>query len=184
MSDDSHELGDGFTYRGEGTNSHYIIGGNILHNTLIYGNVLKYNSDDKFIIVEQNPSREEYKDQIGFDLGSDYYNYHNFITDSVRYKSEHSETQVAEAMTFSSLYPIFKARGISFNNSETDLAKCRIVADSLLKNHPYYQNIFQRKRNYCIIDKKSNAGYGPVDSLQFTKQCKLLGITLELEAHY
>ena len=73
---------------------------------------------------------------------------------------------------------------LSLENNTADRKKCEIVADSLLKTQPYYQSIFRRKRNYWIIDKKSNVGYGPVDSLQFVQQCKRLGITLELEAHY
>ena len=73
---------------------------------------------------------------------------------------------------------------LSLENSVADKDKCEIVADSLIENQPYYQNIFKRKHNYWIIDKKSNSGYGPVDSLQFVQQCKRMGISMELEAHY
>ena len=184
MSDDSHGLGGGFDYIGEGGDSHYITGGDISHNTLIYGNILKYNFDNEFIIVEQNPSHDEYKNKIGFDLGGDYYSYHSLITDSVRYKSEQSKTQVAEIKAFGPLYSVLKARGISFENTEIDIAKCEMLADSILKRQPYYQNIFRRKRNYWIINKESNTGYGPVDSLRFSQECKRLGINLELKTHY
>ena len=184
MSDDSHDLGGGFSYIGEGGDSHYIIGGNISHNTIVYGNVLKYNSNDEFIIIEQEPNYEEYKNKVGFDLGGDYYSYHAFINDSIKYKKEQTEKQISEIKEFSPLYSVLKAREVTFDNSETDIAKCETFADSLLKTQPYYQSIFRRKRNYWIIDKKLNVGYGPVDSLHFTQQCKRLGITLELEAHY
>ena len=182
MSDDYHELGSGFNYIGEGGDSHYITGGDIAHNTLIYGNVLKYNSDDKFIIIEQNPSYEEYKDKIGFDLGSDYYSYHDFITDSTRYKRGQIREQVDKIRKFTPLYSTLKMRGTSFDNNESDMAKCGIVADSILRTNQYYQDIFRCRRNYWIINKESNTGYGPVDSLRFVQQCKRLGINLKLEA--
>ena len=75
-------------------------------------------------------------------------------------------------------------RGTSFDNNESDMTKCGIVADSILRTNQYYQDIFRCRRNYWIINKESNAGYGPVDSLRFVQQCKRLGINLKLEAHY
>ena len=184
MSDDYHELGSGFNYIGEGGESHYISGGDAAHNTLIYGNVLSYNSNGNFIIAEQEPSREEYKSQIGSDLGASYYRYHDFIADSAEWKRNWLVKEIHATRQFASLYTTLKSIGLSLENNTADKEKCEIVADSLLKMQPYYQSIFRHKRNYWIIDKKSNIGYGPVDSLHFTQQCKRLGITLELEAHY
>ena len=184
MSDDYHELGSGFNYIGEGGELHYISGGDIEHNTAIYGNVLKFNSDDTVIIVEQAPSYEAYKSRIGFDLSGDYYRYHDFVTDSSEWKKEWPEKEVREIRKFAPLYDALKIRGTSFEDNAADRMKCEVVADSLLHSQPYYQNIFRNKRNYWIIDKKLNTGYGPYGSLQFNRECKRRGIGIELEAHY
>ena len=184
MSDDYHELGSGFNYIGEGGESHYISGGDAAHNTLIYGNVLSYNSNGNFIIAEQEPSREEYKSQIDSDLRASYYRYHDFIADSAEWKRNWPVKEIHATRQFAPLYTTLKSMSLSLENNSADKEKCEIVADSLLKMQPYYQSIFRYKRNYWIIDKKSNVGYGPIDSLQFTQQCKRLGITLKLEAHY
>ena len=184
MSDDYHELDSGFNYNSEGGEAHSITGGDIPHNTVIYGNVLSYNSDDNFIIAEQKPSRAEYKSEIGSNLWSDYYRYHDFIADSAEWKRNWPSREVYATRKFGPLYKVLKSRRLSLENSVADKEKSEIIADSLIDNQPYFQNIFQRTHNYWIIDKKSNTGYGPVDSLQFAQQCKRMGISMELEAHY
>lgn len=184
MSDDYHELGSGFNYIGEGGSAHYISGGDIIHNTLIYGNVKSFNSDDTFIVAKQEPDLEEYRSEVGSELWANYYRRHDFNVDSVEWKKNWPKREVYEIRKFVSLYTTLKRRGVSLKNSAGDVKKCEAVADSLLKIEPYYQNIFRRKYNYWIIDKKSTIGYGPYDSIRFEQECKRFGINLELESHY
>ena len=183
MSDDYHELGSGFTYIGEGGEMNYISGGDAQHNTEILGKITRFNSNEAYIIAEQIPSKNEYRQAIGLDLGVDYYRYNDFIRDSIEWKQYWSTKEVSKIRKFQLMYIFLKNMRVSFENTENDMIKCEIVADSLLNNENYYKNIFSRKINYWIIDKNKNYGYGPMDSLQFANNCERLEIIIPLERH-
>ncbi|MCC3160019.1 hypothetical protein LJ737_22470 [Hymenobacter sp. 15J16-1T3B] len=183
MSDDYHELGSGYSYVGEGGNMNHISGGNVLDNTAIHGKVTRFNVDETFIIAEQKPDYEEYTSAVSTELGINYYKYHQYLTDSVNWKKDWSAADLHEVRRFKPLYDVLSGRGVSFDNTESDMLKCTAVADSLLRNEPYYRNIFKRQRNYWIINKQTGKGLGPYDLAQFSQQCKQSGINLKLEAH-
>jgi len=50
-------------------------------------------------------------------------------------------------------------------NSYDEITQSEKVADSLIKNNPYYIKIFSHKNNYWIIEHSNKKVYGP-----FTKE--------------
>ena len=55
------------------------------------------------------------------------------------------------------------------------------IADSLVKNDPYYQKIFSRELNYWIISGKTDSLYGPYSKEEFLEARKVLGVPSSLE---
>jgi hypothetical protein len=175
MSDDYQDLGNNYQYIGEGGNLNYIIG-----NQSVYPKVIKFESDEKFIVLAQQPKYEEYKYLLGEELSNKYEIYAQYIADSVTLKKDYAKFNSQQIRESKPLYSLLKARGLTDKNMPEDWAVREVVADSILKNDFYYQNVFSRKTNYWIIDKEGDKLYGPYNFAQFNNQRKLLKITLEL----
>jgi hypothetical protein len=175
MSDDYQDLGNNYQYIGEGGNLNYIIG-----NQSVYPKVIEFESDEKFIVLAQQPKYEEYKYLLGEELSNKYEIYAQYIADSVTLKKDYAKFNSHQIRESKPLYSLLKARGLTDKNMPEDWAIREVVADSILKTDSYYQDVFSRKVNYWIIDKESDRLYGPYNLAQFDNQCKLLKITLEL----
>ena len=176
MSDDYQDLGDSYQYIGEGGNLNYIIG-----NQSVYPKVIAFESDENFIILAQQPKHEEYKYLLGEELSTKYEIYTQYIADSATLKKDYAKYNSKQIRASKPLYKLLKSRGLTDKNMPEDWAVREVVADSILKTDPYYQDVFSRKTNYWIIDKKSDKLYGPYNFAQFNKQRGLLKITLELD---
>ena len=175
ISDEAKELGNGYTYVGEGTPLNYIIGSHT-----IYPKVVGFEFDESFIVVAQEPSLEGYKSILGTDLDSPYGLYLNYLADSASLQQKLSKTDFEAVRKFGPLFTVFKLKGLSPNNSSADIAIREQVADSLLRNDPYYQTIFRHKRNFWIIQKEKDVLFGPFNFQQFNQQKEIMGISLKL----
>ena len=56
---------------------------------------------------------------------------------------------------------------LSTENTIKDMEYSQMVADSIILNDPYYQNIFSRELNYWIIVHQERQKYGYLDSSIF-----------------
>jgi hypothetical protein len=175
MSDESQELGDGYTYVGEGGDLNYIIG-----RRTIYPKVVSYDFDESFIVIAQEPSLEGYKSILGTDLDFPYDSYPSYLADSANLQQKLSKSDFETVRKFGPLFSVFKQKELSANNTSADIAIREAVADSLLHNDPHYQTIFRNKRNFWIIQKDKDALFGPYDFRQFNQQREKMGISLKL----
>jgi hypothetical protein len=67
------------------------------------------------------------------------------------------------------------------SNSETDMIKSEVIADSILKNDPFYRKVFSRTTNYWIIDHTRNLFLGPLSFEEYEKKRKDLGVPDDLQ---
>ena len=58
------------------------------------------------------------------------------------------------------------------------------IADSLIKNDPYFQIIFSRKLNYWIISHKENSLFGPYSKEKYLEKREELGVPEELKLEF
>ncbi len=70
---------------------------------------------------------------------------------------------------------------ISINNTEDDFRKASFIVDSLIKHNLYYKNIFNKKYNYWIINKKEKKLLGPFTYKEFQTKKMELDISLSIE---
>ena len=174
-SDEAQELGHGYTYVGEGSDLRYIIGSHT-----IYPKVVGYDFDDSFVVVAQEPSLEGYKSTLATDLDSPFSSYPDYVADSARLRQKLSKADFKAVQNFGPLFSVFKHKGLSPNNTSADIEIREAVADSILHNDSYYQNIFRHKRNFWIIQKEKDILFGPCDFQQFNQQREIMGISLKL----
>jgi hypothetical protein len=177
MSDDYQDLGNSYQYIGEGGDLNYIIG-----NQSVYPKVIEFKSDEKFIVLAQQPKYEEYKSLLGGELSNKYEIYTQYIADSATLKRDYTKFNSQQIRKSKPLYDLLRVRGLTDKNMPEDWSIREVVADSILKSDSYYQNVFSRKTNYWIIDKKGDKLYGPYNFTQFNNQRNLLKVALELNA--
>ncbi|GAA3963355.1 hypothetical protein [Hymenobacter antarcticus] len=175
ISDEAKELGNGYTYVGEGAPLNYIIGSHT-----IYPKVVGFEFDESFIVVAQEPNLEGYKSILGTDLDSPYSSYPNYLADSASLQHKLSKTDFETVRKFGPLFSALKQKDLSPENTSNDIAIREAVADSLFHNDPYYQTIFRHKRNFWIIQKEKDVLFGPFNFQQFNQQREIMGISLKL----
>ena len=157
-----------------------IVPRNLYTDTEVYPKILEYKSNSKFIIVKQKPKISKYQKIV----------YDNLITRCMIYDGylkERNNKNYAEITTpyiiksikaDSLLYCRLKKKGLTENYNEKDLENIRIASDSIVKNDPFYKQIFAEKINYWIIDAENNIRFGPYNKNEFEKEIEVKNISL------
>ena len=158
VGDTSEDLGNGYTYRSEGS-MRWINPGISIYEDGIDGNVVEYKFDKNYILAIQEPSEVFYK---GYFRSMLTYKYSGLIYDptSVKNVDIHQRKFVNSRWWQDSILRKKMASHITPDNNNDD-AQVESIVDSVIKTDSYYKRIFSRKRNYWIIRKKDNELFGP-----------------------
>lgn len=159
----------------------YISAGNIYRNSSIPASIEEYQYDSTFIVAKQKTDRTIYKYFLGSELYSRYFLYNYFLQDSNAVKKEMPHFVVEGIRKDGEIYAILKAKNVSLEESVSDVLQANEVADSILANDWHYKKLFNRTRNYWIIDKRKNILYGPFDFQVFELERERLGVEVILE---
>jgi hypothetical protein len=131
------------------------------------GSYLYYGGDGDGILATTPNKKSIYGKvtRLGFDDNfiiafqkPDYTDYHNHLSDIRR-------TDVTK-------YP---------ENSDEDLKATNSIADSLLKNDPFYVKVFSSKANFWIISHRNNRVYGPLNKHEYEALRTELKVPIDLE---
>lgn len=179
LNDSSTNLGDGYTCHVDGRWVS-ITSNSIYKECHIYSTVLDYNFDSTYIIAKQKPDYEYYKIFTRMDYSYRFAIYSNYLKDSTSKKfMKETNPFIRESIrSDSSFYKVLKSKGVTDKNSMEDWNKINPILDSVFQFNPFYVKVFSSKENYWIIDKDSNARFGPLtitefDSLRIKKNINL-----------
>lgn len=118
----------------------------------IYPKVTHYQYNRDFIVAAQKPNKKGHSYLLGFDLEFYFHEKHGV-------KEDRSEKEI---------YTLHEEKG-------------KVMADSLLRNDPYYKNIFLRNVNYWIISHKLDSLYGPLTKEEYIEKYKKLEMPKKFE---
>lgn len=135
---------------------------NFFQNIIIYNRVIKVLSNNKYILVCQEPNELTMRKRNIDDV--------SFWRESSVYEKK-TDTLIS--------FPHGKESLFYLKNMNPDLIDNYV--DSLFKNNPYYKKIFANKVNYWIIEKFTDRLIGPLSKLEFDAKRKSLGISDKLK---
>ncbi len=72
-------------------------------------------------------------------------------------------------------------RGAYPENSKEDIRESERIADSILRNDPYYLKIFSHNKNYWIVLCKENQTFGPLTKEEYKLKRKELSVPGSLQ---
>lgn len=153
----------------------------ILHRTTIYPDVVSYAYNEKFIIAKQKPTKEGWLPYLSLDLYNRYIAYKEYSQNPDIFSEESWKPLKGEIEWDSSNYKIFHDREATDKNSSEDLIIGRSIADSLIKNDPYYKKIFANEVNYWIIYNPQDTLIGPLTKEEYLEKRRELNIPDELK---
>ena len=182
----------GTDYREISGNSTFVAGGGllyissnhaILHRTTIYPDVVDYSYNDDYIIAKQVPDKKDYISFLGEDLYSIYGAYANYIKDTAAYIKQNGIEFKGKIEGDSTIYNIFKERGVTRDNSIQDIQQSESIAKYLIEHDPYHQKVFANDTNYWIIYNPQDTLFGPMTKEEYLIKRKELNVpdNLQLE---
>lgn len=158
----------------------------------IFRKITDYNYNDTCIVLEQKPELNYYKLMVGEYIGIRYRVLKNYKNRNDLLPGEY-EFYTNEFSKDSLLYNRMEKLGVTNSKTGNDIAICEFLADSIIFNNPFYQNIFSREINYWIIKhfvkkkyfyQKSSIVYGPYSKIEYLKKRKELNIPEELKLSF
>lgn len=160
-----------------------IVPRNLFTKTQIYQRIVKYNFNDKFIVIKQRPSKSKYKKMIADDLRIRYSIYEGYLKEHNDKDYEKITTPyIIESIKADSLlYYKLKKKGLKNDYGENDSKLTNTAADSIIENNNFYKKIFISNVNYWIIDKIQNIRFGPFNEIEFENELKEKKIDLTIE---
>lgn len=179
VGDTAEELSGGYTFRTDGS-MRYLLS-NIFQKQ-IYPNIVNHTYNEDYILIAQKPSKEFHKVLLANHLDA---RYGILATmDSVDLSPARFQFFKSQLISDSSLYRMLSRR-ISTENTVQDIKMSQQIADSIVKNEPYYQDIFSREINYWIISHKERNEndympmskiYGPYSKEEYLQKREKLGV--------
>lgn len=177
MSDGVENLSGGYQFAQEGENDNSISNN---YND-IPANVIGYNFNSEFIIVEQIPIRESYKASIASKLRTDFIIHYNEVQNKTLPSDRILERTDATIQKDKDLFNILKQKGMSSQNSSKDLKISWAVADSIMNTDPHYIKLFSMKYAYWIISLNTDELIGPLTKEEYQQKRKVLGVPGNLQ---
>ena len=156
---------------------------NLFTKTAIYQKIVKYDYNDKFIIVKQKPNKSKFKKMISEDLLTRCMIYEGYLKERNDKDYEKITTPyIIESIKADSLlYFRLKKNGLKNDYEKNDIKLINTATDSIIENNNYYKKIFSSNVNYWIIDKIQNIRFGPFDKIEFENELKEMKIQLTIE---
>jgi hypothetical protein len=169
-------------FRNEGKGYRMIMANNtILYKTTIYPDVVSHAYNKNFIIAKQIPEKANWPSLLGSDLYTRYKGHLHYIKNPGILNEEGYKKQKGKIEWDSVNYKMFFERGASDQNSSADMHISRSIADSLIKNDPYYQKIFANEVNYWIIYNPKDTLIGPLTKEEYMIKRKEMKIPDDLQ---
>lgn len=179
-NDYSEDLGSSYRFVHSGGGLRYIISSSLYENSDIYPTVIDYEFDQNYVLIAQEPEKESYKAILSSYIGSKYSIYMNTKADSMFLVRENCKNLEALILKDSLTYQDLKRRGLTKENSVSDLDIRDDYIDSLFLHDEYYKKVFSRKVNYWILDKKNDKLFGPFSWEEFENKRQRLKIKMQL----
>lgn len=184
VSDTIVDLGEGYFYNGEGPGFNHIFYGKKQGNQwnmerkVILPEVVKFNFNNQFIVVEQIPNYDRYIQFLSEDISSKYLHYLLLKEPRKLNNSLFKERQFLQQDSL--LVELLLAKGFKGNNEQKDKDILMEVAVTQLKNNNQFFVQFDNTEVYWIIEKASNTIYGPLSFDDFSKKYVSLQIPKSL----
>lgn len=175
LGDSSTQLGNGYSYQVDG--GFRWIGSDHTMKDRIYSNVIDYAFNDAFIIAIQEPSIKGYTELLSQDL---FYRYSFILTSKDTSNYEINTRRFLRSYMWEDS-GIHKRMLKIMQNNQSTVLDVMPVADSILKNDPFYHELFLKKQNYWIIDKRNNEVLGPFNKYEFLNVRNKLGVPASLQ---
>lgn len=161
--DVSEDLGNGYTYFSEGSCSR--ITSNFIYKEGIYPNINKYSFDKNFIIIEQSPTSKNVIHFLSNELRIKY-GLLLYKKDSLK-MTKHVVKFMQSKIWTDSIWHKEISKEILPESNVKSFDKLYKIASKIIKEDPYFQEMFSRKVNYYIIDKKNEQVYGPLSKEKY-----------------
>ena len=174
--DDYEDLGNGYTYRNEGSINRSIYPDNNFKDSEILPTVIDYNNLDDYITAVQIPNKEMYDLYIGGDLSLRFCWYEWYLKDSVVVKKQFDDFTFKMIKRDSLNHKLLNSYKMTCENSVKDQELSRHIADSLIKQGVIYSEHFLNDTNYWIIKKIDDLIIGPLTRKEFKNECKEMSI--------
>ena len=133
-------------------------------NTIVYTDVKECVSDDKYILVYQKPNKAIFAKELEDNLK-------NFNSYFVKTKKD---TLIELPHGKVSIKDIYYSTEKNGNNASK-------IANSLINDEPYYQNLFSNKFNYWIICLSNDSLIGPLTKDEYFIKRKEMNIPVTLK---
>ena len=185
IADFTEDLGGGYFYNGEGSESNYVYLGKkeqhgySIDTILVYPQVDCFAYDEYFILLRQKPSLKGHKSWLGSRIQSCANIFRRL--DSLLPKVPASYQSFYKDYAKDSIFYREVASQISSHNTIEDQEFCRMIADSIIKDDPYYQKIYSRDINYWIIEKNVKKLHGPYSQEEYINRKEELKVPEDLK---
>lgn len=175
LGDSTTDLGDGYFFEVDGGDA-WIRADYIMKNG-IYPNIINYAFDNKFIIALQRPTLKGYRRLLAQDLRERY----NQMLDTTRkYPHGIDEVRFLNSHLWMDTNIHRNVIKVMLPDNQTSFEKMDLIADSLVKNDPYFKYDLKNSVNYWIIIKKDNVVLGPLTEHEFNYKKKQMKIPADL----
>jgi hypothetical protein len=157
--------------------------------TSIYGKIIKYSYDKDFLLVVQEPSKENYIFNLTNELNSYYSLFANKVI--LNFKCDKDSCSSFVCISNPKLLTLFhqfeNLNPLERNN------QFKSISDSLVNNDIRLTNIFKNNVNYWIITHNERIDlncveqskiYGPFTKQEFENERVILGVPNKLELNY
>lgn len=181
-NDYSEDLGNGYRFIHSGGGLRFISGSSSYKSTEIYPTVIEYEFDNNYVLVAQQPEKEDYKAILSGYIGSDYSFYMNTKADSTFLVRKNWEELEPLILKDSLTYQKLERRGLTAKNSVSDMEIVDDYIDSLFLHDEYYKKMFSRKINYWILDKEKEKLFGPYSWEEYENKRQGLRIKMQLKS--
>lgn len=191
VGDTAEELSGGYTFRTDGS-MRYILPNTTMFDKGIDSKIIELEYNANFILIKQKPELEPHVSFLAFSLRSNYSTLATIDNTNSELLPGQYEFFKAKLIEDSSLYKMLSTR-ISTENTAQDIEISQVIADSIIKNDPYYKDIFSREINYWIIAHgepqkyfylPSSEVYGPFSKQEYLTKRKELGVPEELKLEF
>ncbi|MBL3656712.1 hypothetical protein [Fulvivirga sediminis] len=179
--DNYEEVGGGYTYCRDGETAY--LRSDTPFKQSISSKIIDIKFNDEFVILSQNPAMEAHSKDFSSDLS---YIVSKYFSKETNLDSLEVVTDVFyenDNVDLVSLRNCFLKKGFTFNNSVSDKIISKNIADSILRNDPYFIDLFSRELNFWIIHHKNkdrSIVFGPYSRSQYYMKRKKLNIPNDL----
>jgi hypothetical protein len=178
------QLSGGYVFNDRGIGRREIYPTIMSDGDMVYADVVDHVYDSNFILIEQKPSFEWYKYSLGFNLYFRFESFSEYLRQPDIVNSSSWSRLKGKIEADTNNYKLFHAYGATEANSHQDSDIELWIADSLLRNDPYYKRIISAKQNFWIISVATNSLFGPFSNQDYFRKKRELKIPDGLKLNF